>query len=183
MIEDGKSTTNKQYSYYSLFYARQEQLAGAALLVLPALFRDKIVLVGTTAAGLHDVFAVPFSSGGKMPGSQIHASVIDQLLSSRFIEPAPKALGAALVVATAFVTALLIEFLPLRWAGPSALLVLSTVIVMAFQAFTRGPVRTDIGFNRHLDRPPAVLQLDDRSRREVRVDLDEAATQALVREG
>jgi len=138
VLNDGKSTTYKQYSYYDLFYARQEQLAGGASSVSPALFRDKIVVIGTTAAGLHDVFTVPFASGGKMPGPQIHASVIDQLLSSRFIEPAPKTLGATLMVATALATALLIVFLPLRWAGPCALLVLATVAVVTFQAFTRG---------------------------------------------
>jgi adenylate cyclase len=138
VLEDGTSTTYKQYSYYNLFYARQEQLAGTAPSVSPALFRDKIVLIGTTASGLHDVFAVPFSSGGKMPGSQIHASVIDQLLSSRFIEPAPPAPGAALVVATSLVTALLIVFLPLRWAGPCALLLLSSIVALTFHAFTRG---------------------------------------------
>ena len=138
VLEDGTRTTYKGYSFYSVFYAQQQQLAGVAPSVSPALFRDKIVVIGTTAAGLHDVFTVPFASGGKMPGSQIHASVIDQLLSSRFIEPAPRTLGAALVVATALVTAQLIVVLPLRWAGPGVLLVLSTVIVLACQAFTRG---------------------------------------------
>jgi adenylate cyclase len=138
VLEDGKRTTYKQYSYYDLFYARQEQLAGSVPSISPALFRDRIVVIGTTAAGLHDVFTVPFSSGGKMPGSQIHASVIDQLLSSRFIVPAPRALGAALTMATSLVTAILIVFLPLRWAGPCVLLVLSSVIALAFQAFTRG---------------------------------------------
>ena len=138
VLADGKSTTYKRYSYYDVFYARQEQLGGVAPSVSPALFRNKIVVVGTTAAGLHDVFAVPFSSGGKMPGPQIHASVIDQLLASRFIEPVPKVLGAGLMVVTALLTALLIEFLPLRWAGPSALVLLSGVVAMAFQAFTRG---------------------------------------------
>ncbi len=138
VFADGKSTTYKQYSYYDLFYARQEQLAGVKPSISPALFKDKIVVVGTTAAGLHDVFAVPFSSGGKMPGPQIHASVIDQLLSSRFIQPAPKVLGTTLMAAASIVTALLIVFLPLRFAGPCAVLLLSTVVAVAFQAFTRG---------------------------------------------
>jgi adenylate cyclase len=138
VFADGRSTTYRQYSYRDVFNAAAEQSAGATPSVSPALFRDKIVVIGTTAAGLHDVFAVPFASGGKMPGPQIHASVIDQLLSSRFIEPVPRAFGATLVVATAFATALLIEFLPLRWAGPSVLLLLFSVIALAFQVFTRG---------------------------------------------
>ena len=44
----------------------------------PAVFRDKIVFVGTTAAGLHDVFETPFANG-KMPGINIHAAVADDI--------------------------------------------------------------------------------------------------------
>ncbi|MEI6667768.1 MAG: adenylate/guanylate cyclase domain-containing protein [Acidobacteriota bacterium] len=138
VLDDGVSTVYKTYSYYKVFAARDEQLAKTPPSLSPALFRDKIVVIGTTAAGLHDVFAVPFSTGGKMPGPQIHASVIDQLLSSRFIEPVPRVLGGALVVGLAIITALLIELLPLRWAIPGALLLLSGVVALSFQAFTRG---------------------------------------------
>jgi len=113
-------------------------MAGQTPSLSPSIFRDKIVVIGTTASGLHDVFTVPFAAGGKMPGPQIHASVIDQLLSSRYIEPAPKVLGTALMVAASIVTAFLIVFLPLKWAGPCALLLLSTVVAVAFQAFSRG---------------------------------------------
>jgi adenylate cyclase len=49
-------------------------------------FRDKIVVVGTTAAGLRDLFTVPFAEGS-MPGMQIHGNVIDDLLSQRFMRP------------------------------------------------------------------------------------------------
>ena len=53
---------------------------------IPSLFRDKIVFVGVTAAGLFDVFETPFA-GGRMPGIQIHASVADDFLSNRFMRP------------------------------------------------------------------------------------------------
>ena len=51
------------------------------------MFRDKIVFVGITAAGLHDVFAVPFGAQGKMPGPQIHASLTDQGSPAASIAP------------------------------------------------------------------------------------------------
>ena len=54
------------------------------------------MFVGLTAAGLHDVFAVPFGSQGKMPGPQIHASLTDQILGNRFVAPAGPPAGAAL---------------------------------------------------------------------------------------
>ena len=79
--------TYADYSFYDLFYSEQQLLAGEKSTVDPAIFRDKIVFVGTTAAGLADVFAVPLP--GKMPGMQLHASVLDNILSARFMAPAP----------------------------------------------------------------------------------------------
>ncbi len=46
-------------------------------------FRDRIVLVGATATGLHDVRSTPF--GNVFPGLEIHANVIDDILSDRFV--------------------------------------------------------------------------------------------------
>jgi len=46
-------------------------------------FRDKIVLVGAAATGIYDMRTTPFSP--VHPGVEIHASVIDNFLSGRFI--------------------------------------------------------------------------------------------------
>jgi adenylate cyclase len=85
LLEDGKTPTYRTYSFYDLFYSEQQLLAGERPFIDPSVFRDKIVIVGTTAAGLHDIFSVPLGSTGKMAGNQIHANVIDDVLSSRFI--------------------------------------------------------------------------------------------------
>jgi adenylate cyclase len=96
-VLSGGRTTYAEYPFYRLFYSEVQLLEGKAPIVDPAIFRDKIVVVGTTGAGLHDVFAVPFK--GNMPGMQIHANVIDNILSSRFMEPAPSWVGVVAVVA------------------------------------------------------------------------------------
>ncbi len=85
VLRDGKPTY-QDYSFYDLFYSEQQILAGEQPEVDPAVFRDKIVVIGTTAAGLHDLFTVPFAEGS-MPGMQVHANVIDNLLSERFMRP------------------------------------------------------------------------------------------------
>ena len=85
VLRDGKPTY-QDYSFYDLFYSEQQILAGEKPEVDPAVFRDKIVVIGTTAAGLHDLFTVPFAEGS-MPGMQVHANVIDNLLSERFMRP------------------------------------------------------------------------------------------------
>ncbi len=52
----------------------------------PALVKDKVILIGTTAASGKDLFYTPFSSGSRgeflMPGVVIHAQMVSQVLSS-----------------------------------------------------------------------------------------------------
>ncbi|MEW6144686.1 MAG: adenylate/guanylate cyclase domain-containing protein [Thermodesulfobacteriota bacterium] len=46
-------------------------------------FKDKIVLVGATATGIYDLRNTPFSPS--YPGVEVHASVIDNILTQNFI--------------------------------------------------------------------------------------------------
>jgi adenylate cyclase len=49
-------------------------------------FADKIVLVGSTAMGAHDLRSTPFTSLSPLyAGVEIHASVIDNILSEQFV--------------------------------------------------------------------------------------------------
>jgi adenylate cyclase len=97
-----KRPTYADYSFYDLYYSEQQILAGEKPLVDPARFKDTIVIVGTTAPGLYDLFSVPFSEG-KMPGMQIHASILDSVLSGRFMKPAPIWAGVAALLLFALV--------------------------------------------------------------------------------
>jgi adenylate cyclase len=47
------------------------------------IFKDKIVIVGATATGIYDMRATPFS--GVFPGVEIHANLIDSILSKDFL--------------------------------------------------------------------------------------------------
>ncbi len=86
VMKDGKATY-ADYGFYDLFYSERQILEGEKPLVDPAVFKDKIVVIGTTAAGLKDLFTVPFAEGS-MPGMQVHANIVDNLLSQRFMRPA-----------------------------------------------------------------------------------------------
>ena len=59
-------------------------------------FRDKIVLVGSTAVGVYDLRVTPFS--GNFPGVGVHANIINSILNKKFIVPAPRIVGLVLVV-------------------------------------------------------------------------------------
>jgi len=50
----------------------------------PALFKNKIVLVGATATGIYDMRVTPFST--IFPGIEIHATVIDNILHQSFLK-------------------------------------------------------------------------------------------------
>lgn len=51
----------------------------------PELFRDKIILLGTTAIGIADTRPTPFESVA-FPGVEVHANFIDNLLNGKFIQ-------------------------------------------------------------------------------------------------
>ncbi len=50
-------------------------------------FEDKIIIIGTSAAGLHDLKATPIS--GNYPGALIHATVISNILLNDFLRTIP----------------------------------------------------------------------------------------------
>jgi adenylate cyclase len=62
-------------------YSISDILAGK---LPPGTFRDKIVVVGATAIGIGDIRTTPF--GPVFPGPEVHANVIDNMLSGDFIE-------------------------------------------------------------------------------------------------
>jgi adenylate cyclase len=116
VLADLKSRTYPTYSFFDLFYAEQEIIEHQKPSIDPAIFKDKIVFVGTTAAGLFDVFETPFSNG-KMPGAQIHAAVADDILSNRFIHEASGPVRVATVTASALAIAFVATAVPAWWAA------------------------------------------------------------------
>jgi adenylate cyclase len=51
--------------------------------VPPSTFKDKIVMVGATAIGIYDLRVTPF--GTVFPGLEIHANIVDSILSEDFL--------------------------------------------------------------------------------------------------
>ena len=128
---NGGPGTYTKYPYGQLFYSelqlREDQEPGLD----PSLFADKIVIVGLSAAGLHDIFTTPYSGGkgeqgeglGKMNGFEIHANVIDDLLHERFLRQPPPWQRLGLVLLVALVTVGLTLYTSLAPALAGAVLV------------------------------------------------------------
>jgi adenylate cyclase len=129
--------TFTSYSFQDIFLAEQQLLAGETPHLAPAVFTDRIVVVGVTAQGLTDLFTTPFGEG-RMPGAEVHANVIDGLLAGRSIAPAAPWQRAAVTLAPALaVTA--VGALAAPWATAlGALLAAAAVAWYATRALAAG---------------------------------------------
>src|SRR6185295_16358509 len=137
LLADLKQRTYPTYSFFDLAAAEQEILNDRKPAIDPALFRDRIVFVGTTASGLFDVFETPFANG-RMPGINIHAAVADDVLSNRSIEQARIAVRVATVMAMALLTAFAAVMLPAWWAAAAAAIAVAIFAWGASRAFAGG---------------------------------------------
>ncbi len=120
LLADLKGRTYPTYSFFDVLQSQEQIDAKMKPTVDPAAFRGKIVFVGTTAAGLHDVFETPFSNGA-MPGINVHAAVADDLLSNRFLDQPTGGVRTATVLTAALVVGVVAVLLPAWWATAFAL--------------------------------------------------------------
>ncbi len=129
-------STYPTYSFVRLFQSEEQLLADEAPSVDPAAFRDKVVIVGGTAAALYDQKSVPFPQ--KMSGSEMHAQMLDSILSNHFLERAPTGMAIAVVAVSALVAASITAAVG-TWSGVLAGLALGALLVFGLtQAFARG---------------------------------------------
>jgi adenylate cyclase len=107
------------YEARHLLVAQDQLLAGQKPLVDPSVFKDKIVFIGLTGAGLVDVFQTPMG-GGLMPGIQLHATVADGLLANHFITVAPAIWRVLATSSAAILVGLMAALLPFAAAAAGA---------------------------------------------------------------
>jgi adenylate cyclase len=139
-LQDGVTRPYTSYHFWDLW--RSEQLIRNDVKpdIDPSVFRDKIVFVGVNATSLFDAFETPFSgtTGFRMPGVQIHAAIADDILSNRFIRPAPAGVRLGTVLVTALLVGLLATFMPAWWATAVTVVVITLAGGAAFWLFGRG---------------------------------------------
>jgi adenylate cyclase len=90
--------TFTSFAFYDVFYSQEQILAGEQPGIDPALFKDRIVIVGGSAEGLTEAFTTPFPQG-EINGPEVHANLVDAILSNRSITRAPASVTLALVIA------------------------------------------------------------------------------------
>jgi adenylate cyclase len=137
LLDDLKTRTYPTYSFLDVLQSQEQLDARMTPVVNPAAFRGKIVFVGTTAAGLFDVFETPFAHG-KMPGINVHAAVADDILSNRFLDEAPAGVRVASVVAVALAAGVLATTTAAWWATAGTVAFIALQGWFATYLFTKG---------------------------------------------
>jgi adenylate cyclase len=137
LLADLKTRPYPHFAFFDLLYSEEQLNAGQKPDVDPSVFKDKIVFVGVTAAGLFDVFETPFA-GGKMPGIQVHAAVADDFLSRRFLAPAPDLVRVLTVLGFGIAIGAVATTIPAWWASAATILVVAMFGWVATRLFAGG---------------------------------------------
>jgi CHASE2 domain len=98
-------------------------------------FNGKIVLIGATFPESRDLYPTPV---GVMPGLEIHASIIETLLSRRTLLPPPAWLNLALLGGTCLAVALLSVWLRPLWVAMAAAGLVAVLATVSYEAYARG---------------------------------------------
>ena len=125
------------YSFYDVYYSQEQILAGEKPGIDPALFKDRIVIVGATAEGLKDVFTTPFPSG-QISGPEVHANVVDAALSNRAIAHAPESLTVITVLVAVAVVGVAGAYLNAWLTGAVALAFAVLFVWQSVRFFAHG---------------------------------------------
>ncbi len=125
------------YSFYDLFHAQQEVIEGQKPALDPALFRDRLVVVGGTGEGLREAFTTPFPQGAIM-GPEVHANLIEALLVNRTITRSPPWLTTVFALAGAAGVGIAGLYLNAWLTGAVTAALASLLVWQAFAFFARG---------------------------------------------
>ena len=129
--------TYRVYPIAQILHSYQQVVSGETPEVRLEAFRDKVVFVGTTGAGLFDARANPF--GPNDPGVLIHATLADNLLTGGFLRRVSGPLNAAVLVLVALLAGLAVSAITAAWWSAVAGLGLAAVFLgVAATLFQRG---------------------------------------------
>ncbi|HYE85562.1 MAG TPA: adenylate/guanylate cyclase domain-containing protein [Vicinamibacterales bacterium] len=124
------------YSFYDVFYSQQQVIEGQAPGVNPADFKNRIVIIGATAAALEDVFSTPFR--GDVSGPEVHANLVDAMIAGRSIVSTPAWVTIAVIAAMAAVVGLAGALLNAWWTAAVVATVAAIFIWQSVMWFARG---------------------------------------------
>jgi adenylate cyclase len=124
-IHEEFNTSYVTRSFHKILIDAINWEAGAATANGRLEFQDKIVLIGTSAAGMSDLRATPLNS--KTPGIEVHATALDNILNRDFIQQPDRVTQNVLSLALFVLAGVL--FVRKQSVGRSALVFITTVVL------------------------------------------------------
>ncbi|MFA6497969.1 MAG: CHASE2 domain-containing protein [Desulfurivibrionaceae bacterium] len=133
----GASLTIKTISLAAVVQSELQLEAGEKPVIDPADLKNAYVFLGMTAPGLYDLRAIPID--GVYPGVEIHATMLDNLLSQDFLRDSPAWLATALTLFFGVLAAVAILFCRTAWQSSLAFaLLLPLPFAAGFIAYGQG---------------------------------------------
>jgi adenylate cyclase len=108
--------------------------------------KNKIVLIGATAPNLHDNYFVPVSQGVAVPGVNIHASIIQNLILKDFLKEEYKMLVALLSIILSLIGMFFISRLKIYYSILSIAVLIIIYALIAILAYSQFNVIMDLFF-------------------------------------
>ncbi|MEO7888945.1 MAG: adenylate/guanylate cyclase domain-containing protein [Vicinamibacterales bacterium] len=115
VLADGKGPVFPTYSMFDVLLSGDKVASGQVPPVPPAAFAGKVVMVGTSAAGLYDRFSTPFPGGA--PGIHLHATTADNIIAGDVMRRASPTTDLLLTAAVGLVAGAIAVLLPVLWAS------------------------------------------------------------------
>jgi adenylate cyclase len=128
----GDFKTFRYISYYDVLKRR----------VPPPFFKDKIILVGASAAGLMDLRATPIQ--GVYPGVEIHATLIQNIINNDFLVKAkPWMMFLIIVLLSILAGTITLLFKPI-WTAVLNVLIIAGYFTVSYQMFVKHDLWIDV---------------------------------------
>ncbi len=103
-------------------------------------FEGKIMLIGATAPDLHDDRLVPTSKGKLMPGVEIHANIVQQLITRRFLFTESRALVIGTIFLLSLSLGICFYYFPIWINSLIAIIIAIGYIILTINQFDKGTV-------------------------------------------
>lgn len=114
--------------------------------VPPERLAGKLVLIGTSAAGLLDIRATPISA--RLPGVEVHANLLETILTQNFIQYPPeiRVLELAMIIIQGAIMILLIPRIGPVWTLAGLLLLGGSLIGTSWYLFEEYKILVDVTY-------------------------------------
>jgi adenylate cyclase len=133
----GKKGLHETYGAAAVIQSELRLQAGEKPVLRPEVFKDAYVLFGYSAPGLLDLRPTPLSRVA--PGTEIHATVLDNLLTATFLRQAPPAMVVVVTLLLSLLTGAVVALSRKAWQSVLAFAVFLPVpTLVAFAAYPFG---------------------------------------------